>query len=91
MNKLNYEDIRYTVKDNILYAIQLGWNKNKRKRILKVFANAGKHLEIEKISVLGSSEKIYWKRKSTGLELRQPKLMPAESDAALVYKIELKS
>lgn len=90
LDKLNCEDIRYTSKDNILYAIQLGWNSKKRTRILNVFANKAKHLKIKKVSVLGSSEKIYWKIKATGLAIKQPLKMPKEAESALVYKIELK-
>ena len=89
--QLNFKDIRYTYKANVVYAIQLGWNHDKRKRVLKVFANEAKHLKIKKVSVLGSSEKIYWEVTDLGLLVKQPKIKPAEADAALVYKIELEN
>jgi alpha-L-fucosidase len=90
LGNLNEEDVRYTQKGSIVYAIQLGWNSNNPKRILETFAIKGKHLKVNTVSVLGSSEKIRWKRTKKGLELQQPKNMPAEADAALVYKIILK-
>ncbi len=90
LDKLNASDIRYTQKGNVVYAIQLGWNDTKPERILKVFANEAKSLKIKSISVLGSKERIYWKKTKNGLLLRQPKKKPLETDKALVYKIILK-
>ena len=89
LNKLNAEDVRYTQKGKIVYAIQLGWNENNATRVLKVFSEKGKHLKIENVTVLGSNERIQWKKTSKGLVVKQPTKKPAEADAALVYKITL--
>jgi alpha-L-fucosidase len=90
LGDLNAADVRYTQNGKIVYAIQLGWNSNSPKRILETFATKAKHLKVKSVSVLGSKEKIKWKATKTGLEVQQPKSKPAESDAALVYKITLK-
>ncbi|TNJ43431.1 alpha-L-fucosidase [Tamlana fucoidanivorans] len=90
LNKLNSSDVRYTQKGKVVYAIQLGWNEKESERILEVFANQGKALKIKSVSVLGSEEKIQWKRNKLGLILKQPKNRPAEAEKALVYKIVLK-
>ena len=89
LDKLNAEDVRYTQKGKIVYAIQLGWNAHKGSRILKVFSEKGKHLKIKKVEVLGSKSEIKWKKTSEGLFIQQPKNKPAEADSALVYKITL--
>ena len=90
LDKLNAADVRYTRKGNIVYAIQLGWNNESGQRTLSVFANKAKDMKVKSISVLGSSERIKWQRTAHGLVVNQPKIKPAEADAALVYKIILK-
>ncbi len=90
LDKLNAADIRYTRKKNIVYAIQLGWDEDGGQRTLVTFAGKAKDLAVESVSVLGCNERIRWKRTVEGLVVNQPKKMPAEADAALVYKIILK-
>ena len=90
LDKLNAEDVRYTKKANIVYAIQLGWNKVQPQRTLTTFVGKGKSLKIKSISVLGSDEKISWKKTNNGLVVNQPKHKPEAADAALVYKILLR-
>jgi len=90
LNNLNSSDIRYTQKGKTVYAIQLGWNEKQPSRTLSVFANKAKNLKIKSVSVLGSKEKVKWKKSSKGLFVTQPKNKPAEADKALVYKITLK-
>lgn len=90
LDKLNAKDVRYTRKGNIVYAIQLGWDTRTPSRTLTTFAGKARELKVKNVSVMGSKEKIKWKRTSEGLLVTQPKQKPAEADAALVYKIELK-
>lgn len=90
LDKLNENDVRYTQNGKIVYAIQLGWNSKNANRTLETFAAKGKELKIKSVSVLGSKETIKWKKTAKGLEVNQPKIKPAEADAALVYKIILK-
>lgn len=88
LDQLNAKDVRYTKKGNTIYAIQLGWNENESSRTLHVFAKEAKEMKIKTVTVLGSSEKITWKRTDEGLLVSQPQGKPAEADAALVYKID---
>lgn len=90
LDKLNARDVRYTRKGSIVYAIQLGWNEQEDTRTLATFADKAKDLKVKSVSVLGSKERIQWKRTPDGLMLTQPKNKPAEAHMALVYKIELK-
>lgn len=90
LNDLNAQDIRYTKKDNNVYAIQLGWPGSKKETILTSFSNKAKDLKIKSVTVLGSKEKIQWKKEANGLKVTSPNAKPAEGDAAIVYKIELK-
>ncbi|WP_282136789.1 alpha-L-fucosidase [Seonamhaeicola maritimus] len=90
LNKLNASDVRYTQKGKDVYAIQLGWNSNEAERTLEVFANKARDLKIKSVSVLGSKEKIRWKKTKEGLQVKQPKQKPAEAEKALVYKIIIK-
>jgi alpha-L-fucosidase len=87
---LNEKDVRFTQKENLVYAIQLGWPGPQKEMVLSTFANKAKDINIKKITVLGSNEKIKWKRTDQGLIVSSPKIKPAEADAALVYKFELK-
>jgi alpha-L-fucosidase len=87
---LNAKDIRYTKNGNTIYAIQLGWPGAKEDITLETFAGKAKDLKIKSVEVLGSKEKIAWKKTVEGLKVTSPKNKPAEGDAAIVYKITLK-
>ncbi|AWG22765.1 hypothetical protein FFWV33_15135 [Flavobacterium faecale] len=90
LQNLNAKDIRYTKIGNTVYAIQLGWPGASNAITLETFAGKAKDLNIKSVSVLGSKEKINWKKTAQGLEVTSPKNKPAEGDAAIVYKINLK-
>jgi alpha-L-fucosidase len=87
---LDNQDIRYTKNGKKVYAIQLGWPGSKKEIILETFVGKAKYLNIKSVSVLGSKERIRWKNTSEGLKVTSPKNKPAEGDAAIVYKIQLK-
>ena len=90
LNSLNSQDVRYTKNGKNVYAIQLGWPGSKKEITLKTFAGKAKDLKIRSVSVLGSRERIKWKKSSNGLTVTSPKNKPAEGDAAIVYKITLR-
>ena len=90
LEKLNAADVRYTQNGKTVYAIQLGWDEKNFTKTLTVFAGRAKNLQVKSIHVLGSTEKIKWKRNADGLQVTQPAHKPAEADKALVYKIILK-
>ncbi len=84
------ENIRYTTKENTVYAIQMGWAGSQKEVLLTAFAKEklGK-TEIQQISVLDSSEKITWKMTEAGLQITTP--FKASNKKALVFKIETKN
>ncbi len=73
--KLGGEDIRFTQKDNNLYSIALGWPKDGKLSIKTLASDYGISSEgkIEKISLLGTDEKITWTRDTKGLHVQFPK------------------
>jgi len=88
--QLNYtpEDIRFTTKSDIVYAIQMGWPGAGHETLLKTFsAKSRQHsLKIKSVSMLGSDEKIIWSLREGGLAVTTPLSPPDEM--AVVYKIE---
>jgi len=87
---LNSKDIRYTKNNKTVYAIQLGWPSENKQTVLTAFANKAKDMNVKSVSVLGSRQKIKWEKTEEGLTVTSPRKMPAEAEAALVYKITLK-
>jgi len=88
LHNLNSKDVRYTRNGKTVYAIQLGWPGANQEVALKTFAGKANGLKIKAVTVLGSEEKIIWKKSEEGLVVTSPNQKPAEADAALVYKIE---
>jgi alpha-L-fucosidase len=82
--KYSDKDIRFNQKGNIIYATVLGIPADKVS--IKSLGNA-KKVKIKKIEVLGSAEKISWKRDSGLLVIEKPKTDPNE--IAMVFKIEM--
>jgi alpha-L-fucosidase len=87
--KLHYtpKDIRYTKKNNIVYAIEMGWPGSNKKITLQSWAKnkISSSVKIEDISMLGSTENIKWKWKNNGLIVTTPSKAPNE--IAVVFKI----
>jgi alpha-L-fucosidase len=85
---LTAQDVRFTSKGNVLYAIVLGQPKESLsiKSLGKTIGLLDK--QIESIRVLGTDEKVAWRQEDAGLvvEPLQTKL----SDSAVVFKITLK-
>jgi alpha-L-fucosidase len=88
--KLQYkpEDIRFTTKGDIVYAIQLGWPGTGYETLLKSFSHQWRKesLKIKSVRMLGSDEKIAWSLREDGLSVTSP-LSPSHK-MAVVYKIE---
>jgi alpha-L-fucosidase len=82
------EDFRFTTGSNTLYAIELGWPTNGVS--VKSLGKSAKLLDgkIRKIELLGSKEKVKWKRTDEALVITQPKNEP--NNFAVVYKITLR-
>lgn len=84
---LSSKDIRFTTKENKLYAIVLDWPKDGIVTIesLATEATYAKDLNITNARVLGSKEKIKWSQEQGGLKVTMPKEKPGE----FAYVIEL--
>ncbi|UOB18734.1 alpha-L-fucosidase [Abyssalbus ytuae] len=90
LDKLSYtaQDIRYTQKENNIYAIVLGWPGENKQIVLTAFSKKSlvSQPKIKSISVLGSNENILFKLKDEGLYLTTPTSKP--DDKAFVFKIK---
>ncbi len=86
--KLKYseKDIRYTSRENTLYAFVMGWPGAGKSISMQALANSG--LEVGKVSLIGSNEAITWNQSKAGLEVMTPSENP--SKISMVYKIEFK-
>ncbi|MFC7338701.1 alpha-L-fucosidase [Haloferula chungangensis] len=76
-NKQTYsqQDIRFTTKDDVLYAFVLA--KPSDDIVIKTLATGGLlESDIKSISLMGSDEQIQWERKEDGLIIRLPKTLP---------------
>lgn len=74
------QDIRFTTKGELLYAISLEWTEGEI-----TIHSVGKDLNVEAVSLLGSDEKIDWQQTEAGLKISFPKKKP--SDFAHAFKI----
>ncbi len=74
------EDIRFTAKGTTLYAIALAWSENGRLRV-KSLAD----VPVKSVELLGSKEKLVWKRDAAGLSVELPAQRP--NDYAFVFRI----
>src|SRR5690606_11760605 len=83
------EDIRFTTKDNALYAICLGWPGEAA--TIKSLGSASpiSAERIEAIQMLGSDELLSWTQNPDGLRINTPSQKPCEH--AYVFKLTLKS
>ncbi|MEE1898309.1 alpha-L-fucosidase [Flavobacterium rakeshii] len=93
LDKLDYtaQDVRYTKKDNVIYAIVLGWPGENTTVTLQSFTKetlGEKMPQVEAVSVLGSNEKIDFNIDDTGLHFTTPK--QKVDDKAFVLKIVTK-
>lgn len=70
-------DIRFTTKDGVLYAFVLA--RPTKDIVIKTLASGGLlDREIDGIELIGSDEKIKWKRSSNELTIQQPKTLPGQ-------------
>lgn len=84
---LTADDIRFTQKGDVIYAISLG--KPTKDLIIKSLGEKAKLLDkkIKSVQLLDSDEKIEWSLGDDALVIKQPKKSP--NDIALVFKIQL--
>ena len=76
------QDIRFTAKDNVLYAICLGWpEKQVTIRALKRLYES----EVSSVIMLGIDKELKWSFSDEGLTIKTPDKKPCEH--AFVFKI----
>lgn len=71
------QDMRFTTKDNDLYAIILNWSDNGT-LIKSLNKESIADAKIVRINLLGSDEKIDWKQTDEGLKISFPQNKPCE-------------
>ena len=83
------QDIRYTQKGDVIYAILLGWPGGGARVTLQSFAkgNLDSDLTIAHVTMLGSERAIRWEQGEVGLTFATPD--EHIDDLAVVFKIEL--
>jgi alpha-L-fucosidase len=67
------QDIRFTAKDDVLYAISLSWTESDI-----TIKSIGEDLQVDKVSMLGSNEEISWEQNQEGLKVAFPDEKPSE-------------
>ena len=84
--KYTAQDIRFTQKNKVLYAIVMDWPGSEV--TIRTLGSKGKLYpgDIKSISMLGCKDKIEWEQKDTGLVVQFPKVEPC--NFAYVLKIE---
>ena len=78
------QDIRFTTRDNILYAACLAW-PDKEVIIKSLGTKSMPEAKIEDVAMLGSDERLEWTLTEDGLKIISPKTKPCEH--AFVFKI----
>ncbi|HUT93920.1 MAG TPA: alpha-L-fucosidase [Thermoguttaceae bacterium] len=73
-------DIRFTTKEDALYALVLGWPNGPKTTVRSLASGAG---TITKVSLLGHSGELKWKQTADGLEVVLPAKRPSEHAFAL--------
>ena len=88
--KLGVDDVRYTTKGNILYAIVLG--APVKPVVLKSLGTTAALLDgsIQGIELVGSADKVSWTQTPEAVTIQMPEHKPA-NDEATVFKVLLKS
>ncbi len=90
-SKMTAQDIRYTTKDGVLYAIVLGWPKDnqpvKMEFVTSLFQPGNGHPsgKIKAVELLGHDDAIAWDPNGDGLMVTMPAEQPC--DHAYVLKI----
>ena len=70
------QDIRFTTKSNVLYAIALAWPEDGRLTIRSLAK--GSDLNIEAVNMLGHEGTLQWNQTVNGLEVNLPSEQPCE-------------
>jgi len=81
------QDIRFTTRGDILYAICLAWPENGTVTIKSLATDSGLfQREIEKVELLGFKEPLRWRRDRSGLTIDMPPYKPCDYAFTLQIK-----
>ena len=82
------QDIRYTRKGNTVYALILGWPGESKAITMTMFGQGGlaQDVEVTRVSMLGTRERIKWERRTSGLVVHTPGKKVDEM--AIVFKLK---
>ena len=81
------QDIRFTSKGNVVYAICLETPKEQPISVKSFGTKAPSSKKIKSVEMLGSTEKLTWKQKGDALVIDNPKVIP--SSYAIVFRITM--
>jgi alpha-L-fucosidase len=86
--KYSSKDVRYTTKEDMVYATILGWPGAGEEVVFTAFAaeNLPEALDISSVSLLGSPDELEWELGEQGLSLVLPQESP--DPMAVVFKIK---
>lgn len=83
------EDVRFTTKENQLYAILMGWpGEDEQVKISSINRKNLKGKTIQEVVLLGSNEKVLWELTDKGFLFTTPS--QSMNDPAVVLKLTLK-
>jgi alpha-L-fucosidase len=84
------DDVRFTTKDNVLYAVCLGWPDDGRVTI-RALASGSKipAAAIRDVALLGAGGDLAWSQDERSLNLQLPEQKPASRAEAYTFKITL--
>ncbi len=85
-DSLDELDVRFTTKQNVLYAIAMGWPQNGKFTIKSLGDETYLKQKIKDVKMLGEG-KVSWNRDEEGLHVKAPQTRPCKH--AYVIKIEL--
>lgn len=81
LNRIKFQatDIRFTTKEDALYAIALGWPAD-GKTLIKSLAEGSANYprQIRRVELVGAKSEVKWKRGADGLEIQLPDIPPCK-------------
>jgi alpha-L-fucosidase len=87
VKNFTFQDIRFTTKGKVLFAISLAVPANHEKVILKNLSLKSGNGKVIKLELLGTDKKVKWSQQADGLIIEPSKKYPSE--IALAYRIVL--
>lgn len=78
--KYTADDVRYTQRDSVVYAILMGQPDNRKGVLMKAFSENGWNNSntIESVELVGSEVKLMWEHNTAGLVVNLPEKLPSE-------------